>query len=100
MKATLTDHFTKKKVTIIYAHQYLPVIGDDGFVYMLFTSHLTNYDDSPRNDFTIIDMNEKIAIKVCTNAEKQPVKYDFNKEAFDKATTLEEYSKLKKKPLN
>ena len=91
MKRTLTDYYTKKQKTILYKDSVLPAFGEDGIEYMVFRE-LTDWGTGkPRTDCDIIDIKQKMAIKVWRDKEKEPIKFDLNKKAFDKATTIEEY---------
>ena len=97
MKKLLTDKKTGNQMTILYDNQYLPVFGEDGIRYFLFTNNLTDYLGEPRTDCTIVDLENQMAIKPETHPAfgiKEPQKFIFDKEAFDKAKSLKEYSKI------
>ena len=97
MKKLLTDKKTGRQMTILYDNQYLPALGEDGICYFLFTSNLTDYFGEPRTDCTIVDLENQMAIKPETLLSvgiEEPIKFTLDKEAFDKANSLEEYAKM------
>ena len=96
MKKLLTDHKTGRQMTILYENEYLPVFGEDGIRYFLL-SNLTDYFGEPRTDCTIVDLKNKMAIMPETHPAfviKEPQRFIFDKDAFEKASSLKEYAKI------
>lgn len=96
MKTTLTDHYSGRKLEILYKDKYLPAFGRDGIEYMILSNMIDEIGEV-RRDCTIVDADKGMALKPCLDKEKQPIKFELNTKAFAESKTIEGYiAKIKK----